>query len=167
MAVLYLFAFADHVLIKTLMHLLCCAMCQICFCCVFIAGCLASILIPFHLPGQCLSASALKRWEETSVTHQSWFDTESAFWDLCFFLCHLWSFLCVFSWDCNVRGVEQQVLQMWLWRRRIPHWVFHHWYRLFNGTGIGLHARYTEESNTATISEIKNALTLIRHFTEI
>lgn len=61
MAVLYLFAFTDHVLIKTLMHLLCCAMCQICFCCVFIAGCLASILIPFHLPGQCLSASALKR----------------------------------------------------------------------------------------------------------
>lgn len=79
MAVLYLFAFADHVLIKTLMHLLCCAMCQICFCCLFIAGCLASILIPFHLPGQCLSASALKRWEETSVTHQSWFDTENAF----------------------------------------------------------------------------------------
>lgn len=83
-AALCLFAFAGYVLIKRVMHLFCCTMCQMWFfcCCVFfffIAGCLASILIPFHLSEQRLPASALRRWEETSAAHHSWLETENAF----------------------------------------------------------------------------------------
>lgn len=143
---LYLFTFSHHVLTERLMQIfvLCCVLNLLGFVCLLLAV-WHLFWLPVHLPEQCSSAPVLKRWEDTTATRQSWFDSHNEI-DLHFDFCHLLSiFACVFTWDWSVRGVEQQVLQMWLWRRRISNRVFLHWYRLFHGARTGLHARYADD----------------------
>lgn len=57
-------------------------------------------------------------------------------------LCALECYCCVFIRGGSVWGMGQQVLQMWLWKRRIPEWVSLHQDRFLDGARSGLHARY-------------------------
>lgn len=61
---------------------------------------------------------------------------------------------CVFIQGGSVWDMEQQVLQMWLWRRRIPQWVSLHQDRFFDGARRGLHARYRSAESTAFVKSV-------------
>lgn len=50
--------------------------------------------------------------------------------------------------------MDQQVLQMWLWRRRIPECVSLHQHRFFHGARSGLHARYLSSESTAWLKSV-------------
>lgn len=77
----------------------------------------------------------------------------------CVFLLSFGGFVCnwmslLFIQGGSVWDMEQQVLQMWLWRRRIPQWVSLHQDRFFDGARRGLHARYRSAESTAFVKSV-------------